>query len=384
MRILHVITRLILGGAQENTLFTCQDLQHRHLDEVLLVAGPALGPEGDLAPQAAAARVPLQIIPTLRRELHPWRDYASWRALRQIIRDFHPDVVHTHSAKAGVLGRLAATQLQVPAVVHTVHGAPFYPGQKPWARAGVRWAECWAAQRCHALISVADAMTTQLVAAGVAPREKFTTIYSGMDVEPFLQADAQREAVRASLGFSAEDLVIGKVARLFPLKGHADVLTAAARLHERHPHLHWLFIGDGILRPALERRAQELGLADCVHFYGLAPPEQIPGLLAATDMVVHASLREGLARVLPQAMLAGRPVVCYDLDGAPEVVLPDVTGYLVPPSDPAALCQALESLILDSELRTRLGQQGRELCRDRFRHQTITEQIRALYTSLLS
>jgi len=185
MRIVHIITRMILGGAQENTLLTCEDLLRVYGDEVLLVTGPALGPEGSLLERAQRNGVPLHIISSLRRQVQPWRDAVSYRQVRQILREFRPDLVHTHSAKGGILGRAAAWSLRVPAIVHTVHGAPFHPFQSGLARTAIAACERWAARRCHALVSVADAMTELMVAARVAPREMFTTVYSGMEVEPF-------------------------------------------------------------------------------------------------------------------------------------------------------------------------------------------------------
>ncbi|MBU4398155.1 MAG: glycosyltransferase, partial [Planctomycetes bacterium] len=134
MRIAHVITRLILGGAQENTVLCCEDLIHRHGDDVLLVTGPPLGPEGSLLERARAGGVPVEIIDPLRRPIHPWRDAISYLQLKKTLRRFRPDVVHTHSAKGGMLGRAAAWSLGVPAIVHTVHGAPFHPWQGRGAR----------------------------------------------------------------------------------------------------------------------------------------------------------------------------------------------------------------------------------------------------------
>ena len=224
MRIAHVITRMIVGGAQENTLLCCQDLVRLFGDDVLLVTGPSLGPEGELLRQGRGGEVPLALVPSLRRAIHPWRDWQAYRAVKRILRDFQPDVVHTHSAKGGVLGRLAAHALGVPAIVHTVHGAPFHPYQNVVARTLFRWCETYAARRCHRLVSVADAMTEQLVRARVAPREKFVTVYSGMEVEPFLAADAHRESVRRELGFRPQDVVVGKIARLFHLKGHEHLI----------------------------------------------------------------------------------------------------------------------------------------------------------------
>lgn len=384
MKVAHVITRLILGGAQENTVLNCEDLARNFGDDVLLVTGPALGPEGSLMERAAAGPFRLTVLDELRRPIQPFRDVAAYRAIRRALANFRPDVVHTHSAKAGLLGRRAAWLLKTPAVVHTVHGAPFHPYQSAAARELFRRLERYAARRCHALISVADAMTDQLAAAGVAPREKFTTIYSGMEVEPFLAAGEHRSRVRRELGFAEEDVVVGKIARLFHLKGHADVVQAAVAACAKNPQLRFLFVGDGILRPQLEAQIAAAGLADRFRLTGLVPPERIPELLGAMDLVVHASLREGLARVLPQAMLAGRPAVSYDVDGAREVVLDGRTGRLPAPRNVGGLTESILELAGDASLRSAWGAAGRELCRERFRHETMTARIRELYDRLLA
>ncbi len=273
-----------------------------------------------------------------------------------------------------MLGRAAAWSLGVPAVVHTVHGAPFHPYQGRGARLVFQACERWAARRCHAMVSVADAMTDLMVDAGVAPREKFTTVYSGMEVEPFLRSGEHRDRVRQELGYRPEHVVIGKIARLFKLKGHDDVIRAARSMiapekgtgpicathpKGRHqpqvgrgkldlspfpaPNVRFLFIGDGVLRGRLQQQIAAAGLTDYFQFTGLVPPERIPELLAATDIVVHASLREGLARVLPQALIAGKPVVSYDVDGAREVVISDETGFLIPPRNIEAACRQADA-----------------------------------------
>src|SRR5262245_12148271 len=331
MRVAHVITRMVIGGAQENTLFNCEDLIKLHGDDVLLITGPSLGPEGELLGQGRAVEVPVHVVPSLRRSIDPWRDMASYFALKRAIHEFRPDVVHTHSAKGGFLGRLTSWSIGVPAIVHTVHGAPFHPYQNFATRNLFRWCEWYAARRCHALISVADAMTDLMVNAGVAPREKFTTIYSGMDVEPFLQADMHRAAMRSQLGYKPEHIVIGKIARLFHLKGHGDVIRAAADVVKANPNVRFLLIGDGLLREQLQRQIDDEGLSQHFRFEGLVPPSEIPRYISAMDMLVHASLREGLPRALPQALIAGKPVVSYDIDGAREVAINGQTGFLVQP-----------------------------------------------------
>lgn len=383
MRIAHIITRLILGGAQENTLLTCEGLLRDYGDEVLLITGPPLGPEGSLLERARANNVPLAIVPSLRRSIHLWRDLVSYRELLRTLREFKPDVVHTHSAKGGILGRAAAWKLGVPAIVHGVHGAPFYPYQNPLVRDFYRRCERWAARRCHAFISVADAMTDLMVDAGVAAREKFTTIYSGMETTPFLEAHQHRQRVRRELSYADDQIVVGKIARLFHLKGHDDVITAAEKVILQEPRVRFLFVGDGLLRESLTKRIQTAGLADYFQFTGLVPPERIPELIGAMDIVVHASLREGLARVLPQGLIAGKPVVSYDIDGAREVVIPGETGYLLRPRDVKGLTTAIAELAADAALRDRLGAEGRRRFADVFRHETMTARTRQLYARLL-
>lgn len=384
MRVAHIITRLILGGAQENTVLNCEDLLRDYGDDVLLITGPPLGQEGSLLQRARSANVPLLMIPALRRAIHPWHDWVGLRSIRRELRAFRPDVVHTHSGKAGLLGRIAASALCVPAIVHTVHGAPFHPYQSALARSVLRRCERYAARRCDRLVSVADAMTEQMVRARVAPREKFVTVYSGMEVDQFLQASELRWAVRKELGYDDGQIVIGKVARLFHLKGHADVIDAAARLVARHPQVQILLVGDGVLRPQIERQVARAGLGGHVRLLGLVGPERIPGLMAAMDILVHASLREGLARVLPQALITGRPVVSYDVDGAHEVVIPGETGFLAPPRDVAALAAGLESLVVDGGLRQRLGDEGRRRFAEQFRHETMTRRLREIYAQVLA
>ena len=383
MRVMHVITRMIIGGAQENTLFNCLDLKQIYGDDVLLVTGPADGPEGDLLQQGRGGDLAVRSIPDLKRAIHPARDYRAYKAICRLITDFQPDVVHTHSAKGGMLGRRAAWVNRVPAVLHTVHGAPFHPYQSTLARQVFRGCEKVAATWCHRMISVADAMTDLMVDAGVASRHKFVTIYSGMDVQPYLDAHSHREAIRQKYQLADDEIVIGKVARLFHLKGHDDLVTAAATVVKSNPKVRFLLVGDGVLRQSLQSRIDQLGLAKHFVFTGLVPPAEVPGLMAAMDVLVHTSLREGLARALPQALIAGRPVVTYDIDGAREVAINDETGYLVPPGNVTELAGRIGQLAGDPVARCRMGGVGRQRFTDQFRHETMTRRIRETYQQVL-
>lgn len=426
MKIAHVITRMIIGGAQENTLLNCLDLIRHHGDEVLLVCGPSLGPEGSLLDQAGtrwtdgseepstgtargrAGQCPLERpddsgnpatdrpasaegsellvreIPSLRRAIHPVHDQrASWQ-LKQVLRQFRPDVVHTHSAKGGMLGRQVAWKLKVPAVIHTVHGAPFHDYQPKAARILFAACERWAARRCHHMISVADAMTDLMVQARVAPRQQFTTISSGMDVQPFLEADQHRAVVRRRYGLQDHHVVVGKIARLFHLKGHADLIAAAEQVARRYPEVRFLLVGDGLLRESLQQEIHQRGLDDHFVFTGLVRPDEVPQMIGAMDLLVHTSYREGLARALPQAMIAGRPAISYDVDGAREVVIDDETGYLVAAGDLTSLADRIGRLVCDAGLREQLGRAGQQRWTDQFRHETMTCRIRELYQRVLA
>lgn len=382
MHVVHIITRLILGGAQENTLLTVEDQARDWGDEVQLVTGPALGPEGSLIERARANGVDLRIIPELRREIHPARDVASYRALVRLLRELRPQLVHTHSSKAGILGRAAAHKLGIPSV-HTVHGSPFHPYQNRLAYHAYRLAEVWAAKRTRLIVGVCDAMNEQYIAAGVAPREKFATVYSGMEVEPFLNPPTPRESVRQVLGFGPSHIVVGKIARLFELKGHEYVIEAARTVLAKNPSVRFLFVGDGLLREQLQEAIAAAGMADKFVFAGLVPQHRVPELIGAMDIVVHASLREGLARVLPQGLIAGKPVVSYDVDGAREVVITGETGFLLPPKSVREMAEAILQLAGDPALRTRLGQTGRERFTEQFRHETMTRRLRELYAQVL-
>ena len=382
MRIIHIITRLIIGGAQENTLLTVEGLHHRYGDDVTLITGPAEGPEGDLFGRARRGGLKVELLPELIRAVRPAADLRAYRRIRAAIRRFRPEVVHTHSSKAGILGRAAAWHERVPAVVHTVHGLPFGPFATPARNRLYIALERWAARRCHAIVSVCDAMTHQALAAGVGRPGQFLTVYSGMEVDAFLTPPRPRDVVRRELGLADDEVAFGTVARLFELKGHDDILQAAPAALRANPRVRFVFIGDGILRERLKADAERLGVWHAIHFTGLVPPDKIPELLNAVDAVVHPSLREGLARVLPQALLVGRPVISYDVDGAREVVLPE-TGILLRPRDIAGLTAAILRLASDPALREAMGREGRRRVADQFRHETMTDRLRSLYECLL-
>ena len=381
MRVTHVITRLIVGGAQENTVASVLGLREKPGFDVDLVAGPTVGPEGSLESLVADQPHLLTIVPQLVRPLHPWKDWVAFRRLTELFRARRPDIVHTHSGKAGILGRLAAAKAGVPLILHTIHGPSFGPFQGSVANALFRSAERHAAGVTTHFVVVAEAMKQQYLAGGVGCPDQFTTILSGFSLEPFFAATNDLR-FRARFGLIPGDLVVGKIARFFKLKGHDDLLAVAPRLVRANPRIKFLLVGDGPWRGRFENAVHNLGLEKHVVFAGLVAPTEVPALLGIMDVVVHLSLREGLPRALPQALAAGRPIVAYDADGAKEVCLENETGFLLRAGDLQGLHDRLLRLSQDSPLRERLGHRGQEFVQQRFDVQLMVDRLYQLYLRL--
>ncbi|MGD2173848.1 MAG: glycosyltransferase family 4 protein [Candidatus Brocadiaceae bacterium] len=383
VRVVQIITRMILGGAQQSVLYLCEALRQRGWD-ALLLTGPPLGPEGELLTDAARRGIPCRLVPEMRREVHPWRDGLAFVKLVHLLRHLRPAIVHTHSSKAGVLGRLAARVARVPIVIHTIRGLPFHPYAPAYQNLIFRAAERVAATVTDHFSCVAQAMVDGAVAAGLGPRERFTVVRSGIDIGAYQGIGADRERVRRRFGLQPDDFVIGKIARLFDLKGHRFLIRAAPKIVARCPEARFLFVGEGILRGELEELAEEFGVRDRISFAGLLPPEQIPAVLGAMDVLVHASLREGLARVLVQALLCEKPVVTYALDGAPEVIVEGVTGRLVPGKSIQELADAVLWVAEHRGRAQAMAREGRRRFADEFSIEQATTETEQLYRRLLA
>ncbi len=383
MKVAHIITRLILGGAQENTLITCKLLASRGHD-VTLITGPALGPEGQLFKQTKNQKYKTIVVNSLRRQINPIHDIPAYKEIKKILTQLQPDIVHTHSAKAGILGRFAAHSLDNTKVVHTIHGLAFHPHQNELINKFYIAVEKAAAKKTDAFISVADAMTNQALAAGIGQPERFTTAYSAIEENDFLRPFSEnlKRTFRHKYGIPDDAVVLITIARLFMLKGHDYIIESAKRLAKQYKNVVWLFVGDGNLSHHYKKQVRELGLSEKIKFTGLMPPHQIPVAIASSDILVHCSLREGLARTLPQAMLCGKPAISFDVDGAREVVNEN-TGRLIEPKNVEQLITACAELIKDKNLRKKLGVAGRESVKDKFAPNTMVDTIEAVYNKLL-
>jgi glycosyltransferase involved in cell wall biosynthesis len=381
MRVTHVITRLIVGGAQENTISTVLGLRQRTDVQVQLISGPTAGPEGSLESNFLQSPGLLAVLPELVRPIHPLKDFIALNKLTRMFWTNRPNIVHTHSGKAGILGRLAAARARVPVIIHTIHGPSFGQFQSAPANFFFQAAERRAGKVTSHFIVVADAMKQQYLAAGIGTSENYSKIFSGFDLSPFLAARNDPHQ-RARWGLKADDIVIGKIARLFKLKGHDDLFAVAPELVRRCPNVKFLLVGDGEWRRRFENLARSLKLEKSFIFTSLVPPSQLPELIGLMDIVVHLSRREGLPRVLPQALAAARPIVAYDCDGAREVCLDQQTGFLIRAGDLSSLTQAILRLAGDAELRRQFGERGQSFVRDNFGVEQMVENIYLLYRKL--
>ncbi|HTA94712.1 MAG TPA: glycosyltransferase family 4 protein [Verrucomicrobiae bacterium] len=381
MKITHIITRLVVGGAQENTVATVLGLREKFGVEVNLISGPTIGPEGSLESEFKNSSELLTTVPELVRPIHPLKDFAALRKLEKIFREQKPDIVHTHSGKAGILGRVAAKRAGVPIIIHTIHGPSFGKFQNGLSNFIFRAAEKYAACATTHFIVVADAMKNQYLAAGIGKPDQYAKIFSGFPLEPFLAAKNDLE-LRKKLGIAADDFVVGKIARLFKLKGHDDLFAIAPELIRRNPKIKFLLVGDGEWRGRFEKMADELDLRNHFIFTGLIPPDEVPKYVGIMDALVHLSLREGLPRALSQALAAGKPVVAYDCDGAREVCRDAETGFLIPPGDLKMLSGKIIQLSNDLKLQEQFGLHGKQFVKENFAVEKMVDAIYNLYLKL--
>jgi glycosyltransferase involved in cell wall biosynthesis len=382
IRVLHIITRMIVGGAQENTLLSVIGLDAMPEYEVTLASGLDKGREGELLSEARE-QTRLVIVEEMGRNINPFSDLVALWKLYKLIKDGRYHIVHTHSSKAGVLGRWAAWFAGTPVIVHTLHSLVFHDYQ-PWLINRAWWLiKKICAPITHFYISVSQIIVNKAIAAGIAEPERFRTIYSGMELDWFLNAKFDAAAVRREFGIPEDAPVVGKIARLFPLKGHDELMDAAPEIVKRVPNVRFFLIGDGILLEHLQERARKAGILENFVFAGLIDRTRIPEMISAMDVVVHTSLREGLARVLPQSLAMGKPCVSFNIDGAPEVVIDDLTGYLVEAYDSVGLADRIAKLLQDEPLRQQMGENGRRHVDPNFRTEKMCADIAEVYEDML-
>ena len=375
IKVIHVITMLEMGGAQGNTLFTVA-----HLDRSRFQVGLITGPGGILDDEARTiAGVDLRFVPSLVRPVHPIKDVAALVALFKILRKEKPGIVHTHSSKAGILGRLAAAAAGVPKIIHSIHGFGFNPYQK----AAVRWLyiflERVMARFTNVLIAVSRQNIEMGLKLGIGNEKLYTLIRSGVDIEKIKQASAAADAtaLRKELDVP-EDAKIVLSAGPFKLqKDPIAFVECAASVSRRIPDVRFLWSGDGELRPQIEKKIQELRLKDVIKLLGWR--KDVPSLLKACDVFVLTSLWEGLPRAGVEALIAGKPVVAFSVDGIPEIVRDGRNGFVLAPGDQEGFATRLTQLLTDQRLYNEFSEEAARTIDSSFDIHFMVRQQEELY-----
>jgi glycosyltransferase involved in cell wall biosynthesis len=380
IRVLHIITRMIVGGAQENTMLSCALIDPQRYPSDLL-CGPETGAEGSLHEECRARGVRVHIEPSLVRRVHPWLDLVATVRLTQFIRRGRYDVVHTHSSKAGIVGRVAARLAGTPVIIHTAHGWAFTRRDSPAHRALWVFLERVCSGLCDALIVVGNADREDGLALGVGRGKPYHLIRSGIELDVYSHPTVTREAMRARIGVPRDALVVICVGRLARQKAPLELLAAFEHLAGARGDAHLVMVGDGPQREEVQAAVARMGLQDRVHLLGLR--RDVPELMHAADVFALSSHWEGLPRVFPQAMAAGLPIVATRVAGAADAIDPGDNGWLVEVGDMDGFGRHLIALASDPELRSRMGARGRQRVEE-FSARRMVEQLGALYQALLA
>ncbi len=379
LKVVHLITRLELGGAQGNTIHTVE-----HLDPARFDAHLWFGPGGywDSEVEKKFPSDRRKSFPHLVRSIHPLFDFLVIRELAESLRRETPDVLHTHSSKAGIVGRIAARLAGVPILVHTFHGFGFNKEQKPWTRALFIFLERLTARWTHALVFVSQANWDEAKSLRFGKVDRYHRIRSGIPLKSFqhVREGANRAMIREKLKLGSDPVLL-TVGPFKPQKNLVDLVSATVRIKQRHPKLKVLIVGDGEQRPFLEKMISDLKLSDTIQLLGWR--RDIPALMAVADIFVMTSLWEGLPRSLAEALAAGLPAVCYDADGVRDL-LSKGGGFLIPSKDLKAFVEKVDSLFINKELARALSSQGPALVQNEFDIDQMVRDQEALYEQLVS
>lgn len=381
IKIIRIIARLNIGGPAIHVVNLNSSLNPAYFEQ-LLVTGKENPGEGSMLDYALSRGVRPIVIPEIvgQASIKP-RDVKALVKLYRLIRHERPHIVHTHTAKAGFLGRLAARLAGVPVVVHTYHGHVlhgYYGPLKTWL---LRRMEQALAHLTDRIVAVSEQIKRDLVAYGVAPPEKIAVIPLGFDLSPFVRAQSHRGEFRRELGLNGSVRLVGIVGRIFPIKNHRLFLEAAAQVAAQEPATHFVIVGDGLLRAEMEHYARALGIADRVIFTGWR--RDLPRIYADLDVLVVSSDNEGTPVSAIEAMASGCPVVATRVGGLPDLITEGETGYLVPPRDAEKLALAIIEVLQSPEKARLMGGKARDFAHSRFNLQRLIMDMEMLYSNLL-
>lgn len=381
VKILRVITRLNIGGPSRHVMLLTEAFNQNGMRSQLISGTPS-AEEGNFHAEVEGKGIPFYRLPELGREVSVRKDLAAFFRLLSLFLKERPQIVHTHMAKAGTLGRLAALCAGVPIRIHTYHGHVFHDYfSRPKTRLFLA-VERMLARTSHRLIAVSDAVRDELCHRyRIGSTEKVEVIPLGLELDPFLESHPFRGALRRELGLAEGIHVVGIVGRLAPIKDHSFFLSVASNLLKRRWDVRFVVVGDGELRKGLEQKVKQMGLSKEVLFLGWRT--DLERVYPDLDVVVLTSKNEGTPVSLIEAMACARPVVATRVGGVPDVVREGVTGFLVPPGETQIFCQRLESLLDNVEKRRAFGERGREWVRQRYSKERLVSDMKSLYNRLI-
>ncbi len=380
-KVIRIIARMNIGGPALHCIILTSELDPQRYRSIL-VTGKESPAEGNMYGLAREKGVEPVIIEALGREIFLQDDLRALVRLVRLINQEKPDIVHTHTAKAGTLGRLAAKLTSVPIIIHTFHGHVFHSYFGFFRTQFFLWMERLLAKLTDVIITVGEQQRREIINYKIAEPEKIISVPLGLNLERFINSTVQPDELRSELGISADALLVGIVARLVPIKNHVCFLEAARLVLERNDKACFVIVGDGELRAELERKARDLKIESRVIFMGFQ--HNLEKIYAGLDIVTLSSYNEGLPVALIEAMAAGKPVVSTDVGGVRDLILDGNNGLLVPSNDHKALAEAIIYLLRKPERRAMMGRAGREKAYPDFDKKRLVVDIDNLYRQCLA
>lgn len=376
IKVLHVITHLPIGGAQDNTLYTVELLDKKKYDISL-----CCNLDGELVERAKKVEaVKLFDIPFLGREVSPYRDIRAFLSLYKLFKEEDFTIIHTHSSKAGLLARLAAVLNKTPIVIHTIHGFAFNDFMNGLKKNFFIYLEKLLAKWTDVLITVSNLNKKKIIDLNIAHENKIKNIYSGIDLSLF--TNKRNDEFRKELNLENDHLLLGSVGRLSNQKDPITMIEAFGIISKPFPNAHLALVGDGELKGKILEKIDQLKLNDRIHLTG---NKNNPwSVYHSMDLFIMSSIYEGLGRSITEALSCGVPVVCTDVEGVPEIVRDNITGILVRPKDSNKLADAIIRTLNDMETAKKMAEEGRRFVNDNFDVNKMVNDIDSLYNTLLS
>ncbi|HIE30269.1 TPA: glycosyltransferase family 1 protein [Candidatus Poribacteria bacterium] len=356
LRVLQIITRLDKGGAPEVVMLLAEKLNKEKIS-TQIISGLTIHPQQDIDAYEKRTGVQIHFIPSLRRQPSLVKDVLALITLYLAIRRINPDIVHTHTSKAGILGRIAAALCKVPIIIHSPHGHVFYGYFGRLQNSFILLVERLTALLTDRIITLTQQGKRDHVRARIAPPEKFVPIHCGIDLSRFSDVEVSQKEKRQELNIPEFSPIVGTVSRLEPIKGQEYFIQSSALVARKYPDTTFVVVGDGLLEAKLKQMANDLGIRKNLLFLGYR--QDVPELMSIFDIFVLPSLNEGLGRVLIEAMAAGKPVVATRVGGIPDVVLDEVTGLLAPPRNSHRLAEFVLRLLENKDLAHKMGRAGK-------------------------